>query len=110
MGFLNTLLSGGKAVLNAANDAALKKTLENYEKMARAPKDRIVDFYEQYNKSESPSAFKRGLAIAALQDRSLFKNDEEARRSLINLRKQITLENSRTAKKLMEAIDNLSNY
>lgn len=110
MGFLNTLLSGGKAALKAVNDAALKKTLESYEKMSRAPKDRVIDFYEQYNKNEGSSSFKRGLAIAALQDRSLFEKDEDARRSLTNLRKQLTLENSRTAKKLMEAIDNLNKY
>jgi hypothetical protein len=50
---------------------------------------------------------KRALAIAALQDHSLFSQDVDAKRQLIRLREKVSLDDSSQARTLMRAIDNL---
>lgn len=107
MGFFDSLVSAGKAAAQAAGDAVTKKTLENWEKISKAPHDRVMDFYNQNNKQESQNSLKRALAIASLQDERLFNQDVDAKRQLMRLREKLSLDNSRQAKSLMRAIDNL---
>ncbi|ELA6198216.1 hypothetical protein [Vibrio cholerae] len=107
MGFFDSLVSVGKAAVKAAGDAATQKILENWGKISKAPRDRVLDYYHQYNKPESQNSLKRALAIAALQDQMLFNKDEDAKRQLIRLREKICLEDSFQARSLIRAIDNL---
>ena len=107
MGFFDSLVSAGKSAVKAAGDAVLTQTLEQWEKVNRAPSDRVRDYYDRNNQQESNSPLKRALAIAALPDRNLFLEDKEAKRSLLRFREKITLESDEKAKSLIRAIDNL---
>ncbi|WP_217519626.1 hypothetical protein [Vibrio metschnikovii] len=75
------MVSAGKAAVKAAGDAT-KSTLEHCGKISKAPRDRVLDYYHQNNKQESQNYLKRVLAIAVLQDHSLFSQDEDAKRQL----------------------------
>ncbi|AQP38113.1 hypothetical protein [Vibrio anguillarum] len=107
MGFFDSLVSAGKAAVKAAGDTATKSTLEHWGKISNAPRDRVLDYYHQNNKQESQNSLKRALAIAALQDHSLFSQDVDAKRQLIRLREKVSLDDSSQARTLMRAIDNL---
>ncbi|MEZ8700533.1 hypothetical protein AB6D74_01555 [Vibrio cyclitrophicus] len=107
MGFFDSLVSAGKSAVKAASDAALTQTLEQWEKVNRAPSERVRDYYDRNNQQERNSSLKRALAIAALQDRNLYLKDQEAKRSLLHFREKITLESDEKAKSLIRAIDNL---
>ncbi|WP_412500229.1 hypothetical protein [Vibrio cyclitrophicus] len=78
MGFFDSLVSAGKSAVKAAGDAALTQTLEQWEKVNRAPSERVRDYYDRNNQQERNSPLKRALAIAALQDRNLFLKESRS--------------------------------
>ncbi|EKA7382969.1 hypothetical protein P3592_19440 [Vibrio parahaemolyticus] len=107
MGFFDSLVSAGKSAVKAVNDAALTQTLEQWEKVNRAPSERVRDYHDRNNQQDKNSPLKRALAIAALQDGNLFSKDQAAKKALLNLREKIAFENDQKAQSLIRAIDNL---
>ncbi|KXK72090.1 hypothetical protein NP554_18615 [Pseudomonas asiatica] len=111
MGFLDIVAGLGKAAGKAMNDSMIKNTLSMWDKVRSAPESRLMDYYEQNNTREKNNSMNRAMALAAMagsyQARQLLEKDESARRSLRNIREKISLENSSSAERLRNAIDQL---
>ncbi|MBA6091623.1 MULTISPECIES: hypothetical protein [Pseudomonas] len=111
MGFFDIVAGLGKAAGKAMNDTMVRNLLTMWDKVKNAPESRLMDFYEQNNTSEKNNSTNRAMALAAMagsyQARQLLERDESARRALRNIREKISLENSSSADRLREAIDQL---
>ncbi|MBH3411271.1 hypothetical protein [Pseudomonas putida] len=110
MGFFDIVAGIGKAAVKSMGDTLTRQQLEAWEKVRRASPDRLRDFYDQNNTSQSNNASKRALALAGMggwDAESLLQNDEGAKRALQRLRESVSLDDSHGARSLREAIDRI---